>query len=98
LSNGTVFPITYRVLKFKPTNIKDGDGLLEVSENFHDEANDGSALVSSGFRKSGKFWVYNSSIKSSAWVNIRIKDTVLGEQLPDILDGTKFAAKEMPIS
>jgi prolyl oligopeptidase len=71
--------------------------LLEVSEKFHDEVDDGGALVSSGFSKSGKYWTYSSRIKGSAWVNIRIKDTVAGKSLSDMLDDTVFAAKEMPI-
>jgi prolyl oligopeptidase len=93
-----VFPVTYRVQKAKLTNINDGDGLLEVSEKFHDETDDGGALVSSGLSKSGKYWAHSTSIKGSAWVNIRIKDTVAEKSLPDMLDDTKFAAKEMLIS
>jgi prolyl oligopeptidase len=95
---GAVFPVTYRVQKSKLANIKSGGGLLELSEKFHDEAADGGALVSSGFSKSGKYWAYSSSIKGSAWVNIRIKDTMTKEVLPELLGDTKFAAKEMPIS
>jgi prolyl oligopeptidase len=92
------FPLHIESINRSSPNIKDGDGLLEVSEKSHNEADDGGALVSSGFSRSGKSWAYSSSIKSSAWVNIRIKDTVVGKQLPDMLDDTKFAAKEMPIS
>jgi prolyl oligopeptidase len=95
---GAVFPVTCRVQKSRLTDIKDGKGLLLVSEKFHDEAEDGGALVSSGFSKSGKYWAYSSSIKGAAWVNIRIKDTVTKKSLPDILNDTKFSAKEMPIS
>jgi hypothetical protein len=69
--------------------------LLEVFEKSHDETDDGGALVSSGFSRSGKYWACSSSIKSSAWVNIMIKDTVAGKQLPDMLDDTKSAGKEM---
>jgi prolyl oligopeptidase len=95
---GAVFPVTYRVQKSRLTDIKDGQGLLQVSEKFHDEVEDGGAVVSSGFSKSGKYWAYSSSIKGSAWVNIRIKDTVTGRPFLDMLSNTKFAAKEMPIS
>jgi prolyl oligopeptidase len=94
----TVFPVTYRVPKSRVTDIKNGHGLLEVSAEFHNEANDGGALVSSGFSKSGKYWAYSSSIKGSAWVKIRIKDTTTNELLREELTDTKFAAKEMSIS
>jgi prolyl oligopeptidase len=96
--NGAVFPVTYRVKNPKLANIKNEEGLLEVSEKSHDEADDGGALVSSGFSRSGKYWAYSSSIKGSACVNIRIKDTVAGKELPDMLDDTKFVAKEMLIA
>ena len=55
-------------------------------------------MVSSGLSKSGKHCAYSSSIKGSAWVNINIKYTVAGRSLPDMLDDTKFAAKEMLIA
>jgi prolyl oligopeptidase len=104
---GAVFPITYRVKKCMLSEMQIGVsfvdlvekfGLLELSEKFHDEAEDGGALVSSGFSKSGSYWAYSSSIKGSAWTNIRVKDTRTKELLGDFLCDTKFAAKEVAIS
>ncbi|KAE9364943.1 alpha/beta-hydrolase [Stipitochalara longipes BDJ] len=95
---GAVFPVTYRVQKPLLANVADGTGLLQLSEKFHDEAEDGGALVSSGFSKSGKYWAYSSSIRGSAWVNIRIKDTVTKQVSLEVLGDTKFTAKEASIS
>jgi prolyl oligopeptidase len=103
---GAIFPITYRVKKCMLSEMQIGVsfadlvekfGLLELSEKFHDEAEDGGALVSSGFSKSGRYWAYSSSIKGSAWTNIRIKDTTTRRPLKDFLRDTKFAAKEIAI-
>lgn len=104
---GAVFPVTYRVKKSILAEMKMGVrwlelvekfGLLELSEKFHDEAEDGGTLVSSGFSKSGKYWAYSSSIKGSAWTNIKVKDTVTQMPLEGILYDAKSAAKEAAIS
>ena len=48
------FPLHIESINRSSPNNKDGDGLIEVSEKSHNEADDGGALVSSGFSRSGK--------------------------------------------
>jgi prolyl oligopeptidase len=97
--HGSTFPATFRIPKATlPGEIKPGETAFHRSEEFHDETDDGGALISSGFGKDGKYWAYSSSIQGSAWRKIHIKDVSTMQRLPDEIVDTKFSGKSIPIS
>jgi prolyl oligopeptidase len=101
---GREFPVTFRVhkdalrdfLKRPPESIHTFQSQFEI---FHDENDDGGhILISSGVSRSGKHWVYNSSIQGSDWGVIKVKDVDTSRILSDEIHDTKFNNKVLPIT